>query len=159
MPKRKDTGRYNLRMDLPLLLISYPVRHISTSIFLFEPIPVVHLSWKIHIQICGERDQPNGSHRYSRRAILCTRRSILKAESRNKHAPWSTNSWVVWVGCGILNLQPLPAERSKIFWKMSVNMWLAPGKLFQPDKSDNQSPSINRSPLILSLIFAHVCLR
>lgn len=66
---------------------------------------------------------PNGSHRSSRRATLWTGKSLLKAESREVRAPWSTNSWVVWFSCGILNLRPLPAERSKTFWKMSVNMW------------------------------------
>lgn len=66
---------------------------------------------------------PNGSHGSSGRATPWTGRSILKAESRKDHNPWSTNSWVVWFSRGILNLQPLPAERSKTFRKMSVNTW------------------------------------
>lgn len=94
---------------------------------------------------------PNGSHGSSRRATSWTGRSILKAESRKGHALWSTNSWVVWFSCGILNLQPLPAERSKTFWpiyrqNVCKYMTLTSGKLFQPDKYNNQS--INISPFI-----------
>lgn len=67
---------------------------------------------------------PDRSHGPSRWATSQTGRSIFNSrKSRKVHAPSGAKSCVVWFSCGIFNLQPLPAERSKTLRKMSVKMW------------------------------------
>lgn len=67
---------------------------------------------------------PDGSHGPSRWATSQTGRSIFNSrKSRKVHAQSGAKSCVVWFSCGIFNLQPLPAERSKTLQEKSVKMW------------------------------------
>lgn len=133
-------------------LLICAVRHISLWTPRLELILVVPLPWQLHIKSYGDRDNgqpgitslymlnikiqvdkktgswiwisPDGSHGSSKWATSQTGRSIFNSrKSRKVHAPSGTKSCVVWFSCGIFNLQPLPAERSKTLRKMSVKMW------------------------------------
>lgn len=89
----------------------------------------------------------------SLRVTPWTGRSILMAESRKDHTPWSTNSWVVWFKLWNFKFTASACGEVKDISE-NVCKYVTPtsGKLFQPDKYNNQS--INISPFVsFTLIF------
>lgn len=145
---------------LQVLLISYPVRHISTWTPLFELIPVMPWAWQLHIKIYDYKDNGRSwihivctwyeiqakawnmimnitrwkSGRFKKSHLADWKKRSKGRKSRKVYAPWSTNSWVVWFSCGILNLQLLPAEKVRdIVENVCKYMTVTYGTLFQLD--------------------------